>query len=64
VLVLSNTATPASSQRCTIVLVYAAFLPTSARQPSEIGRPARLWYKSLSRNGTPANGPASCPAAR
>src|SRR5919107_2795490 len=62
VLVLPKTTTPASSQRCTIVLVCAAFRPTSARHPSEIGRPASLWYRPLGREGAPADGPHSRPA--
>ena len=47
VLVLPKTTTPASSQRCTTVLVCAAVRPTSARHPSEIGRPAEVLVQVL-----------------
>ena len=55
-LVLPNTTRPASTQRRTTSAVSAAGTRASARLPPLVGIPARSWWRSLSRNGTPAKG--------
>ncbi len=59
VLVLPNTTSPASRNRCVTSACRSATSSARAREPFDVGNPAYSWPRSLTRNGTPANGPSS-----
>lgn len=63
VLVLPKITNPASSQRSTTMSLWAAGFRDQAREPQVIGHPVSDWPRSLSRNGTPAKGPAVWPGS-
>src|SRR6478609_4290214 len=57
VLVLPNTTSPASRKRRVTRACSVATSWARARDPPDVGKPAYSWARSLTRNGTPANGP-------
>lgn len=68
VLVLPKITSPASRKRWVTSACWSATSSLSAREPHDVGNPAYSWARSLTRNGTPANGPdrpgsAACASA-